>query len=364
MYRSIAVPPLRALTRHALWVGLGLDMPRLDVEAVGDDDVTSVASTRLATNALAAIRREAPVSPAITASLVAFASAEARTTARVLAAAPDLQQTLAAASIRSLAVKGAAVADLHPAGYARRFGDVDLLVAPSDYRAAFSVLVDAGFVPADHPDWNDRTRARYLASTNFADASRRQVDVHRLVGPWPLGTRLRFDDLWRRRRSISAVGGTITAVGVEDTLVMTCLSMLGDWSADAGKLWPWRDVVVLSEMVDPEQLVDVCGRAQLGWVVEHHLAALPEVLRPAQLVRALAILGCASSDRMRRSALTSPRLRNGAGDHAVRLSLPRATCYLARVARASLLGRLTGSRPSGDAHAESHDTASIEPGRR
>jgi hypothetical protein len=108
--------------------------------------------------------------------------------------------------------------------------------------------------------------------------------------------------------------------------------MLGDWGSDFSKLWPWRDLAVLSAQVDRERVVSLAQATGLSWVLREHLEALPVPMQPTELIAQLPVDGISLPDRARRSTLTSAVLRkHWIPACAVRLTTPRALGMCAQV---------------------------------
>lgn len=199
---------------------------------------------------------------------------------RLNAVAAQLQDRLREVGIESLVIKGAGLSDIDPDGPTRFFGDVDLLVRPSDFKPAITHYRDAGFA-YEHPSpWN----RLFAKSVNLEDDAGRAVDMQRALAPWCWMTRIRFDDLWSRSRVLD--DGTRT-LSHEDALIVAAMSQLADFGDDHEKLVPWRDLALLARQVDIERLTRIARGARIAGVLATMLDALPAPLGNPALIAAL-----------------------------------------------------------------------------
>jgi len=315
---GIKFPELSPLLSLCTTYGLGGESAVLPETEWNASNFANLVAFRMCGNALAAVPR-ATVPEPWRSQLMSSVGAEVTHGRGLLGRAVDFQELLSSAGIRSLAVKGLAVADLHPTSVPRRFADVDLLVPQGQYLQAISFLHRKGYRPLTRP-WSDKQIARMMPSVNFEAADGRQLDLQRYLGSWALGRRVDFDEAYERARTITIGDRQLKATGLPDTMITTALSMLADYGTGYEKLWPWRDLVVLSEQASPDEVAEICERTELSWVLHDVLLALPEGARPDELVARLARRPPSRADQLRRRMLleTPPRWRRAFG-HMMRL---------------------------------------------
>jgi hypothetical protein len=257
-------------------------------------------------------------------------------TASLTFTARETQSLLRDADVDSVVVKGAAIAPLLPPVARRCSTDVDLLVSGGDYLHALDVLSSAGFRP--HRDYwaSRRMTAWATGSVNVARGAREQVDVHQFVGPPVLARRVSTDEVFAR--SVQRDG--LRVAGVEDSIVQTCLSMIGDWGSAYDKAWPWFDLVALTRCCDVALLAEICERSELAWLVARVLSELPAGLVPNSVLSAMPARRPSPPDAVRLRTLTAPALRrNGVLSYSVRLGPTRGSAVVAMSAVRSLRSR-------------------------
>lgn len=137
---------------------------------------------------------------------------------------------LSSGGIRFLGLKGLSLSQLLYGDICRReFGDLDLLVAPSDALRAIKLLENEGFVrtyPNGFSSSQNLALVRYGKAQNlYRKASSLSLDLHwRLVSSWIGDDLYPFEDLWRRSRELTRQGMTPwRTLGAEDTLVFLAL---------------------------------------------------------------------------------------------------------------------------------------------
>jgi hypothetical protein len=200
---------------------------------------------------------------------------------RLDGAAAELQQFLSRSGIASVALKGVALEDMQSDRCPRFYGDVDLLVAPGEFRRAIDAYRDAGY-EFEHPSlWN----RLFAKSVNLYDGEGRSVDMQRAIAPWCWTRGLRFRDLHAHGRTVEANGAF--AVGTEHALVTIALAHAADLGDDHEKLVPWRDLALLAARADHDTVVRIARRAHVASIVAVMLDQLPLAVRPVSLVAAL-----------------------------------------------------------------------------
>jgi hypothetical protein len=124
---------------------------------------------------------------------------------RIDAAIVEVVESLAAATIDSLVLKGPALVELYPEGAGRTYVDGDIWVAPGDLVAAGKLLRELGFVPkVDErglPDW-------WLehASSWHRELDRASIDLHRNLQGMRAEPQRAWDLLWAQRQPFDLRG--------------------------------------------------------------------------------------------------------------------------------------------------------------
>ena len=175
---------------------------------------------------------------------------------------------LAARGLRSLPLKGAALAESLYASVAERpMADVDVL-ALDDWPSSVRALDEAGFVGADRADH----------AWSFLDpVTRTLVELHRSITSCRDVFRLDPDSLWSRARP--ATGQVRRRPSSEDLLVQIAQHALFQ---HAGVLWlvQWLDIRRLLERdpPDPERLAQAARAAQATLCVRAALSAAAAIV--------------------------------------------------------------------------------------
>ena len=139
-----------------------------------------------------------------------------------------------AANLAMLAFKGP-ILTAHAYGdlTRREFGDLDLLVRPSDVDRAATLLTARGY--------RESTRLNLSWERTFVHDERNiEVDLHWAiapteVGPYSAAFRYDLDGLWDRRRSLKILNREVQTFGAEDTLITLCQNSVKDFFRST---WP------------------------------------------------------------------------------------------------------------------------------
>ena len=207
------------------------------------------------------------------------------------AAAPALS-ALAATGVRTAVVKGPAMAALHPSGWPRTYGDIDLIVTPDDFPRTIRCIEDLGFTTSERaiPQW-EWFDLRCREGVNLHSAGGGNLDVHHHVPPWSLGSGVRAEDVLRRSDPAELCGTPVRFASAGDLLLISALHVLNDlWKGKMG-LASWRDVLVLLHRLGADRARAVFAEAGLAWLhdlmVVEFARSVPEagIARPATLER-------------------------------------------------------------------------------
>ena len=131
-----------------------------------------------------------------------------------------LSDWLDSQQIRAIPYKGPALAVVAYGSVGlRQFGDLDILVQPSDYLKTRNLFLARGYQLTSDWGWecglSDDTRAL-------------GVDLHKGLGPAQFPVELNFERLWERRQPVSIAGGRISTFCAEDMLIVLCIQLVKD----------------------------------------------------------------------------------------------------------------------------------------
>jgi hypothetical protein len=161
---------------------------------------------------------------------------------------------LAAAGVRALILKGAALAyTVYRAPHLRPRGDVDLLIAASDLQTADQALVTGGWLRAVEHDSAAITTQRHYAlggTPRFAE----HLDLHwKIAVPRVFGDALGFEELASRAIPVTALGPGAWALSPADALFLACLHRVAHHQDTADLLWLWDIHLLASSLNDLER---------------------------------------------------------------------------------------------------------------
>jgi hypothetical protein len=209
---------------------------------------------------------------------------------------------LSGAGIQAMLLKGAALVEtVYDDPATRDMGDLDVLVAPSDFLRASDALTASGFT-LQHPEGDPCKRAKLLASGWHHDAPMLAsdgllpVELHRqIVNHLDVGLTLDPTELLARGR-VSALAARHLIPAAEDLLLHTCLHFAhGREIRSEGALAEVRDMaaVITREALDWDRFVvdarryGAAGRVYLALFTLDQLGFAPPpppmaALRPAR----------------------------------------------------------------------------------
>lgn len=293
-YTPASVEAVRRALRQVLGTSGpgGARRPLLDHAVSGPAFVAAARRHRVVV-LLAGHLDELGLDPTTAAALRAEARSERVATLGMVRALHGVHETLAAADVDVLSLKGVALAALAHGDFAARgSGDLDVLVRPADAGRAHAALVGAGWVadpgyPVPGDTWAWRHTVRNYCEVPLTRADGLMVDLH--WHPMPARDALPpFDVLWERRALVPVGPAEVATLGLVDSLAHAASHAGRD---DWGYLRSLVDVVLLDREVD-----------RRGQQAYHTAAGRRTVL----LARDLLVTGGASSSpRDRRRALLS-----------------------------------------------------------
>jgi hypothetical protein len=163
----------------------------------------------------------------------------------------EIRGLLTSDGLRGLAFKGPSLAlAVYRDVSLRAFHDLDVLVDPSEFARAQSVLIRHGFrMAADHGWQGSFVRGGVC------------VDLHRALAPigFPIG--VDFQEYWRRRRVVRVDGTGIETFSAEDLLVVLAIQAAKD---------AWGDRLRLATICDIAELI--AGSRSLDWALIERVA--------------------------------------------------------------------------------------------
>jgi hypothetical protein len=185
-----------------------------------------------------------------------------------------VSRALREAGLRSLVVKGVALAAVQQRPLADRgTGDVDLWVRPAEVGAAIEVLRAHGWRPPSPvpprlpgPGWRDRLSSWCSPETALVHDRYPDLDLHWRLLRSPAGLELDFDEAWERSVAVDELQGEVRTLAAEDALRHVAAHASKDG-------WPGLrylvDVVRLARVLPPAQLAATAARHhQVGLALE------------------------------------------------------------------------------------------------
>jgi len=164
---------------------------------------------------------------------------------------------LAARRLRTLAIKGAALAHVcYPAPHLRPHTDTDLFVAAEDAPAVEETFARLGYE-------RQRETSGQLVSyqRHFGKRDRHGVfhafDVHfKISNRQMLADRITFEELWRRRVPVAALGPAAATVGTVDALILALVHRAGHHPGSRDLLWVY-DLHLLAGALTGDERMEV-----------------------------------------------------------------------------------------------------------
>ncbi|MEO5902052.1 MAG: nucleotidyltransferase family protein, partial [Ilumatobacteraceae bacterium] len=233
--------------------------------------------------------------------------------------------------IRSVLIKGLAMARFYPAAEMRSFGDVDIVVSPVQFEAALRLAHEHGLHPPatdlqPHRSFDLRCRE----GLNLADAQGLvRLDLHHHIGPWAFGRLLTFERLHVFGETIEVHGHRVRVAGPAHSLAIALLHLISEQWQKKLSLVTWSDVAVLADRVDPHTTAQELRVLHLDWLLAAVLAELPAGACPEKLAAAVGAPAIPAGSALRLRLLDTGAL---VGRHpaswAVRLPVPNALWFL------------------------------------
>ena len=225
----------------------------------------------------------------------------------------EVSSAMEEAGVPTVVLKGAAIANaFYPDPSWRSYGDLDLLVSASDWRAACDALVTLGFrrvTPEPRPGFDER----FGKGASYEDARGLQVDLHRTLALGPFGLWIDTEALLEGTTPFAMGDASLRRLDDTNALIHACVhAALG---RERPLLVPLRDVLQIawSGRVDRGLLAGRIRDWRLVAPVSHALqiaastlaVPLPDDLRDLLHARTGAI------ERRALQAYTTARRRRG-----------------------------------------------------
>ena len=219
--------------------------------------------------------RDVPVDPPVRALFVEARRNAWASNLRLLDAARPALESLAAAGIRTMLLKGAVLANpLYNEPGLRPIGDVDVLVEPVHARAATRILEESGWVAWRGYSERDLLLAHGL---DLWKPPHGALDVHWYLLAeccWPGAD----GGVWQRAQPMTSVTPTTVVPSAADLLLHICVHGLrwspvhaGHWVADAVRI-----IQASGERLDWDVVVAEAARRRLGLQMTHALRVVRE----------------------------------------------------------------------------------------
>jgi hypothetical protein len=162
-------------------------------------------------------------------------------------------EALAAAGVRALLFKGAALAQTHYlAPHLRPRTDTDILIPAAQITAAEQALIALAYVP------QQETSGELVSyQSHFGKQDRHRVfhavDVHwKISNRQTLAGRIGFDELWSTRRPLPSLGSTASTASPVYALLLALVHRAGHHPGSSNLLWMWDVHLLVSAMTDDE----------------------------------------------------------------------------------------------------------------
>ena len=168
-------------------------------------------------------------------------------------------EVIAEHGLRVLTFKGPALAlTAHGSLASRMFSDVDLVVDEREFFACQEQLESHHY--------------RVVADYGFEKAFRRKgswitIDLHRRITPRAFPCRLRFEELWARRKIVTLLGADVPSLSVADNLLVLSLQVTRDRYENNASLAKFVDFAALMNRypeIDWGALLEEAGRVGLA----------------------------------------------------------------------------------------------------
>jgi len=213
----------------------------------------------------------------------------------------------------------------------RPFCDIDVLVAPDQFAKARELLKCWNYEESlrSRQPWSSFDRYCREA-VNLRSEGGGSMDLHHHLPPWYWARQVDVGDMIAAGRIVSLYGHRTPLASPVYNFMVVALHLVSDRNRPGRRLMIWRDLLVIAEVCDPEEIAELAGRSGLlGWV-QWVISQYPFMWRPRELERYLPAQRVSIHGRRRLERMLEPSV---ASQHAVgqvnRLPLANALVFVA-----------------------------------
>jgi Uncharacterised nucleotidyltransferase len=256
---------------------------------------------------------------------------EMASTANVVRRSHSGLGSLRSANIPFVVIKGPGIAVQEKSLADRPYMDLDVLVAPKEFRAARTVLASQGYEELSRSMAVRESFNRYCReAVNLRSDDGGSIDLHHRVSPWYWSSELSSDLLARDTHSTRVFGIDLQLPSPEHNLLVAALHIVSDKSQPGRTYRAWRDLLLLVHRCPVDDVVEMASEAGLAAWLAWILTCLPRDVRPDALLDALASGDLTWKGEWRLNRLIAPQMDpSNPLTHVFRLPFPNAGLYLA-----------------------------------
>jgi hypothetical protein len=177
-----------------------------------------------------------------------------------------------------IAVEGVSISD-------RPYTDIDLIVDPSRFVKARSVLNSSGYTEHSRSvqAWDCFNRfCREAINLRTEDGG--SIDLHHRVSPWYWSTGLTLDVLKSTEQAADVFGVRLPIVSLQHNLLVSALHVVSDKSRPGQTYRAWRDLLVLASGCPVDAVIDTASESGLSAWLTWILGCLPAEVQPVELL--------------------------------------------------------------------------------
>ena len=192
----------------------------------------------------------------------------------------ELLELLRAENIEAVPFKGPMLAlQAYENAALRKYGDLDVLVQPRDFKKAIDIIKENGYEPLTSVSWLEKTNWYVSRKKDiyFANPDRSVIiELHWKLSGSHFGLPKEMNDLWNRLENVELAGTPIPTLSFYDLLIYLCLH----GSRHSWERFQWicdiREVIGSKDDIDWNYLFDEAKRFGCENVVSLSLRLLHE----------------------------------------------------------------------------------------
>jgi len=202
----------------------------------------------------------------------------------------EIVQHLKRSQIAAVPFKGAILAtSIYGSLALREFGDLDLLIAATDFVRAKKILIERGYQPKENWFLNETQELAFIyRNGEFSYISQNgaiDLDLHtRLIAGHLFTLNADLDYVWRRLQKVTVLGQELETLQLEDNLIYLCIHGAKSfwerliWISDVAQLIHRHNELDWQYLWTKSRLLGCQKMLLLGCYLAHHLlsAQLPE----------------------------------------------------------------------------------------